>query len=129
MTSENIIKSLGAENVHSGKIFLENAIAEHLSPNYFDKCPLAHVSSRTKDISKYNTFPFQDGLQKEGTHLGQPKYPEGYPAPGRDALFSSVCKYYSDNFTKDGDVLLIVSHGLVVESVLEFYNEFESKDI
>lgn len=45
-------------------------------------------------------------------------------------MFLRVCKYYGDNFTKDGDVVLVlVGHGMLVQTMLEFYDAKKNWDL
>jgi len=133
-TSYHVIQALGQENVLNKTIYLEEAVCEHLSSNYFKTNPLPQLLSRTKiqEVQKkYVDFDIQDGLVEKGTYLYTPKYPETYDTfDERKEAIRAIIEHYATKINKDEDIVLVIAtHGWSVEAFLEDHGLLDDYDI
>ena len=128
-TAYHLSQALPKENIIGQKIYLNDFLAEHLDPLYYEKNILKDLQSRidASVIRKHVDYDVQDGYPELGDYFSTPDFPEGNKIHKRVADgWDKLQPLYLEEINKEGNVVLIlVTHGYVVECFLEMHKTFD----
>lgn len=129
-TASCMAEAIGKEHVVGQKIFYDNFLAEFQHKMYFASSPMEDLYIRTKaeHIRKYFNMEIKEGLGEDIQHTIELKYPEDIAS-----LFDRTCAGYKKTLeiyekmleTENNVVLVLVTHGYGVQSLLDYYDAFD----
>jgi len=130
-TAFHISQALPKEKIWGNKIYLNDFLSEHLDGLYFEKNVLPDLQVRTdlEEVKKHVEMEIQDGFPEIGDHFSTPIYPEGATIHKRvPAGYTKLKPLYLKELNKDKNlVVILVSHGYVVEVFLEMHEALDRK--
>jgi len=125
-TANHVSQALPKENIIGQKIYLNDYLCDYLG-DFHPESVLKDLQVRNsiEEVQKHIEFDLQDGYPEIGNHAFNPVHPEGGETL-RNRVFEGHIKtmkpYFINEINKEKDVVLIlVSHGYVVECLLELY--------
>ncbi len=128
-TSYHISQALPKENIWGNKIFLNDFLSEHLDDVTYAKHPLEDLQVRTNidEVKKVVDFELQDGFPGVGNHYSTPIYPEEKTIYERVPKgFNGFKPHYFGDINKENNVVVIlVSHGYVIEVFLDMHKSLD----
>ncbi len=130
-TAYQVSQELPKENILDGKIYLNDYLCDYLG-EWHPENVLEFLQVRTDPevLQQSIGLDLQDGFPEIGGHAYQPKHPEEKTCIRKRVSegHSKIKPYYIKEINKENNVVLIlVTHGFVVECILELYNGFEEE--
>lgn len=125
-TAYNVSQAFPKESIYGGKIYLNDYLCDYLG-DFHPEDVLKYLQVRTnpEELQKHVELDLQDGFPEIGDHAYAPIYPEGTLCI-RKRVSEGHLKlkpFYVNEINKDSNVVLVlVTHGFVVECFLELYN-------
>ena len=131
-TAYHLSKALPEGSIWGNKIYLNNFIGEFFGEMYMREGVLDDLQVRTdlEQIKRHVSMEIQDGFPAVGDHASEAKFPED-----RDGIYNRVndgyekiISHYQTVVNKDKNVVLIlVTHGYMVQILSDRYQGFDSK--
>ena len=128
-TANHISHALAKENIIGQKIYLNDYLCDYLG-DFHPESVLKDLQVRNsiEEVQKHIELDLQDGYPEIGNHAYNPMHPEEGETL-RKRVFEGHIKgfkpYFINEINKEKDVVLIlVSHGYVVECLLELYEGY-----
>jgi broad specificity phosphatase PhoE len=127
-TAYHMSESLPKEKIIGQTIYLNDFLCDYL--HYLPEDILKTLQSRTsmEDLKNHVSLDLQDGYPGPGDHAYAPQHPEGVTGIKKRVSegFDKIKAHYLDNVNKESNVVLImVTHGFVVECLLDIHDSFE----
>jgi len=127
-TAYHVSEALPKEKIIGQTIYLNDFLCDYLY--YLPEDILTTLQSRTslEDVKKHVDLHLQDGYPGPGEHAFAPQHPEGTDGIRKRVLegFGKIKPHYLNEVNKDNNVVLIlVTHGFVVECLLEIHDGFD----
>lgn len=127
-TANHVSEALPKEKIIGQTIYLDDFLCDYLY--YLPEDILKTLQSRTnlEDVRKHVDLHLQDGFPSPGQHAFAPQHPEGTTGIRQRVLegFEKIKPHYLNEVNKEDNVVLIlVTHGFVVECLLEIHDGFD----
>lgn len=127
-TAYHVSEALPKEKIIGQTIYLDDFLCDYLYN--FPEDILNTLQSRTnlEHVRKHVDLHLQDGFPAPGEHAFAPQHPEGLTGIRQRVLegFEKIKPYYLKEVNKDNNVVLIlVTHGFVVECLLDLHDGFD----
>ncbi len=128
-TANHISHALPKENIIGQKIYLNDYLCDYLG-DFHPESVLKDLQVRNtiEEVKKHIELDLQDGFPEIGNHACEPLHPEqGDTLRKRvfEGHMMSLKPDFINEINKEKDVVLIlVSHGYVVECILELYEGY-----
>jgi len=123
-TAYNVSQAFPKESIYGGKIYLNDYLCDYLGDFHPEEVLKFQVRTNPEELQKHVELDLQDGFPEIGNHAYAPIYPEGTLCIRKRVSEGhfKIKPFYINEINKDSNVVLIlVTHGFVVECFLELY--------
>jgi broad specificity phosphatase PhoE len=127
-TAYYMSESLPKEKIIGQTIYLNDFLCDYL--HYLPEDILKTLQSKTdlEYVKNHVSLDLQDGYPAPGDHAYAPQHPEGVTDIKKRVSegFEKIKEHYLNSVNKESNVVLImVTHGFVVECLLDIHDGFE----